>query len=69
MEWYLRSAAHAERVVALDSRRVEGLYLLAAAEGRRALQERPGVIAQLAQEVWVLAQRVACPRAGSRGRS
>ena len=58
MEWYRRSEAHATRVVALDSLRVEGLYLLAAAEGRRALQERPGVIAQLAQEVWILAQRV-----------
>jgi len=58
VEWYRRSEAHAARVVALDSLHVEGLYLLAAAEGRRALQESPRVIAQLAQEVWTLARRV-----------
>ena len=67
MGWYRRSAAHAARVVALDSLRVEGLYLLAAAEGRRALQERPRVIAQLAQEVWVLAQRVLVLEPGHAG--
>ncbi|HCR03888.1 MAG TPA: hypothetical protein DIU18_01725 [Gemmatimonadetes bacterium] len=67
MEWYRRSAAHAARVVALDSLRVEGLYLLAAAEGRRALQESPRVIPQLAQEVWVLAQRVLALEPGHPG--
>lgn len=67
MGWYRRSAAHAARVVALDSLRVEGLYLLAAAEGRRALQESPRVIAQLAQEVWVLAQRVLVLEPGHAG--
>ena len=57
-EWYRRSESHSERVVALDSFRVEGLYWLAAAQGRRALEERPRVIAELAEEVSVLAERV-----------
>jgi hypothetical protein len=67
MGWYRRSEAHAARVVARDSLRVEGLYLLAAAEGRRALQERPRVIAELAQEVWILAQRVLAVEPGHAG--
>ena len=67
MEWYRRSAAHAARVVALDSLRADGLYWLASAEGRRALQERPRVIAQLAQEVSVLAQRVLALEPGHAG--
>ena len=58
MEWYRRSEADAARVVALDSLRVEGLYWLGAALGRRALQEGPRTIASLAQRVWVLAHQV-----------
>ncbi len=56
--WYLRAESYGARAVAIDSMRVDGLYWLAAARGRRTLLESPRAIVSLANEVHVIANRV-----------
>ena len=56
--WYLRSESYGARAVAIDSMRVDGLYWLAAARGRRTLLENPRTIVSLAHEVHAIANRV-----------
>ena len=65
--WYRRAERHAARVVARDSSEVEGLFWLAAARGRLALQQGPRTTAELAQQVWDLSHRVLALEPGHAG--